>query len=202
MEEHVICPWCLTEIVWDEEIGPEKHCPHCDNELSAYRTIELGYDEDEVEADEYERAVQTLKASDAQKAAKQHQGNWLEDEVSEEEDEDDSDHPNHKRWTEQGDGFRSADSSRFAVEEKVQRILDDQDEVPECPSCREYMLEAGTQTVNDQQFEPKFAPSIVGPVLTTPFQLTLYVCPSCFQTSTWLSQKDRDHLLARLAPND
>lgn len=36
-----VCPWCESNIIWDEEIGPEKHCPHCDNELSGYRTLEL-----------------------------------------------------------------------------------------------------------------------------------------------------------------
>lgn len=34
-----ICPWCNTEIVWDEEMGPEKECPHCYNELTDYRTV-------------------------------------------------------------------------------------------------------------------------------------------------------------------
>ena len=126
---------------------PETHCPHCDNELSAYRTIELGYDEEEVEADEHERAVQALKINDARRAtntgSESQQDEWAEDELEEEEEDDDSDDPNHKRWLEQGDGFRNADSARFAVEETVQRVLDDQDEVPECPVCRTYMLEAG-----------------------------------------------------------
>jgi hypothetical protein len=34
-----ICPWCDAEIVWDEEIGPEEHCPHCLNELGNYRSV-------------------------------------------------------------------------------------------------------------------------------------------------------------------
>lgn len=34
-----ICPWCQSEIVWDEEIGPEPNCPHCFNELGEYRSI-------------------------------------------------------------------------------------------------------------------------------------------------------------------
>ena len=38
---------------WDEELGPEQHCPHCGNELSGYRTLKLGVD-DEDEADEVE----------------------------------------------------------------------------------------------------------------------------------------------------
>lgn len=207
MEEHLICPWCLTEIVWDEEIGPESHCPHCDNELSAYRTIELGYDEEEVEADEHERAVQALKINDSHRAAKQsgtasQQDEWSEDELEEEAEEDYSDDPNHKRWLEQGDGYRSADTSRFAVEETVQRVLDDQDEVPECPVCRSYMVEAGEQRFGEQQFESRIAPSLGGPVLTTPFKLLLYVCPACYHTSSLLSQSDREQMLKRLTPNE
>lgn len=199
MDEHLICPWCLTEIVWDEEIGAETHCPHCDNELSAYRTLELGYDEEEVEADEHERAVQALKINDARRAARPAERS--EDEHDEEEEDDYSDDPNNKRWLESGDGFRSADSSRFAVEETIQRVLDDQDEVPECPVCRSYMLEAGVQLVGDRQFESRIAPSLDGPVLPTPFKLTLYVCPSCYQTSSLLSQGDREQMIKRLTPD-
>ncbi|WP_169086880.1 hypothetical protein [Paenibacillus sp. PL91] len=206
MEEHLICPWCLTEIVWDEEIGPETHCPHCDNELSAYRTIELGYDEDEVEADEHERSVQALKINDARRAASQNgeleQDEWSEDEASEVEEDDYSDDPNHKRWLEQGDGYRKADSARFAVEETIQRVLDDQDEVPECPVCRSYMIEAGIQTLGDQQFEARIAPSLGGPVLTTPFKLSLYVCPACYHTSSLLSLGDREQMIKRLTPDE
>lgn len=38
---HTICPWCDTEIVWDEEIGPEHVCPHCENELGDYRSLPI-----------------------------------------------------------------------------------------------------------------------------------------------------------------
>jgi hypothetical protein len=36
-----ICPWCQSEIVWDEELGPESTCPHCYNELGEYRTMSI-----------------------------------------------------------------------------------------------------------------------------------------------------------------
>jgi hypothetical protein len=47
------CPWCDTDIVWDQEIGPEDTCPHCLNELSDHRSIqfELTKSEDEIEFD-------------------------------------------------------------------------------------------------------------------------------------------------------
>ncbi|MBD2867564.1 hypothetical protein [Paenibacillus arenilitoris] len=181
MKEQVMCPWCLTEIVWDEEIGPEKHCPHCENELSAYRTIELGYGEEE-EAAEDRRP----------KAAAENRASW-----NDEEEESDR----RSSWLEQGD-YRSADRSWFAVEHAVRGITDDQAEAPECPACREFMLEAGTQTVSDRQFEPRIAPSLNGPVLTAPFTLVLYVCPACFHTSSVLSREDREQMIKRLTPRD
>lgn len=46
-ELKTVCPWCQTEIVWDPEIGPEEECPHCYNELSDYRSIRLGADEED-----------------------------------------------------------------------------------------------------------------------------------------------------------
>ncbi|QAY66635.1 hypothetical protein [Paenibacillus protaetiae] len=50
--ETTICPWCQTEIVWDEELGPEPYCPHCDNELSGYRTVQIGIEREDEEDDQ------------------------------------------------------------------------------------------------------------------------------------------------------
>ncbi|MCA0758034.1 hypothetical protein KP806_23520 [Paenibacillus sp. N4] len=199
MEQQTVCPWCMTEIVWDEEIGPEKHCPHCENELSSYRTIELGYDEDEVEEDEYQRAKELLKSRDESRVSRQ--AGRDEEWSGEEDDEQDDDGDEHAHgWYDQGDGVRTANTSRFAVEASMQRILDDQDEVPECPSCREYMLEAGTQVMDNSRFAPRVAPSLGRTIIDTPFELILYICPSCFQTSTALAGKDRESMLAKLMP--
>lgn len=200
MQEHLICPWCLTEIVWDEELGAESHCPHCDNELSAYRTIELGYDEDEVEADEHEKAVQALKINDVRRANQPLEPD--EEELVEEVEDDDSDDLNHKSWLDDGDGYRKADSLRFAVEDSVQRVLDDQDEMPECPVCRSFMIEAGAQRIDGQQFESRVAPSLGRPVIETPFSLTLYVCPACYHTASLLSASDREQMVKRLTPEE
>lgn len=178
MGEHVICPWCLTEIVWDEELGPEELCPHCGSELSNYRSVQLGLESDEQQED-------------------------LEEEYEEEaHDEEDYESTDHKRWLEQGEGFRSGNIARIAVESTVQRIVDDQEEAPECPACREYMIKAGNQTIGDQHFTPAIAPAIGGPVLTAPFQVEMYVCPACFHTSSLLSQRDREQMLERLTPNE
>ncbi|WP_217559569.1 hypothetical protein [Paenibacillus sp. GbtcB18] len=48
-EQKTVCPWCQTEIVWDPEIGPEEECPHCYNELSDYRSIRIGADEEDAD---------------------------------------------------------------------------------------------------------------------------------------------------------
>lgn len=45
--EPTVCPWCQSEIVWDEELGPEEHCPHCANELKGYRTLNIDLNDDE-----------------------------------------------------------------------------------------------------------------------------------------------------------
>ncbi|MDF2670804.1 MAG: hypothetical protein K0R67_3110 [Paenibacillus sp.] len=51
-QEALICPWCHTEIVWDEDLGPEEQCPHCLNDLGDYRSVPLtGEDEEEIEAE-------------------------------------------------------------------------------------------------------------------------------------------------------
>ena len=47
MSSQQLCPWCDTEIVWDDEIGPEESCPHCGNELGDYKTVTYALDRDE-----------------------------------------------------------------------------------------------------------------------------------------------------------
>lgn len=56
MELQTTCPWCESDIIWDAEIGPEKNCPHCDNELNDYRTVELDgeYEDEENDHDQDE----------------------------------------------------------------------------------------------------------------------------------------------------
>ena len=161
MEEKTTCTWCESEIIWDPEIGPEKYCPHCDNELSGYRTIEV--DADDVAENEEEEY------------------NWDEDE--------------------EGRGIlRSA--RELATHSVISQILNEQFEVPECPNCREFMLETGTQTVGAQgDFEAKLSPNQT-PLLKTPFKVIHYVCPSCYRTENYLNYEDRKHLLDELTPKD
>lgn len=167
MEEQTICPWCDTEIVWDEEIGPEKHCPHCENELSGYRTMQIGIDseEDDIEED------------------------WEEKDSRQADDHNDD----------SNEGFRQMNVSWLAAEETIRQITDSQDEAPECPSCREYMLEAGKQTVT---LQPTVHAATGKPVIQSPFETVTYICPSCFQTSTVLGQEARDRMLSLLTPKE
>ncbi|MFX3633019.1 MAG: hypothetical protein ACE3L7_04745 [Candidatus Pristimantibacillus sp.] len=176
MEENNICPWCMTEIVWDEEIGPEKHCPHCDNELSNYRTVQFGMGEEE---DDEEEAVELSRPAE-----------------EEEEDSRDS-----EVWNEQDDGFRRTSRSWLGVEGKLQEIIDSQEEAPECPSCREYMIEAGKQQVGDL-FQPTIHSSVGQAVLQSPFEVVWYICPSCFNTTSILSHADRERMVQSLSPTD
>lgn len=180
MKEQDICPWCLTEIVWDEEIGPEKHCPHCENELGGYRTVQFGgASHDEEDEEQMEQGEQE---------------EWLESDGSEGSEE--------ALWMEQGEGFRHSNRSWLAAEQTLQETIDQQEEVPECPTCREYMLEMGTQTLPEGQFKPAIVPSTGQSVMEAPFNVVWYVCPACFQTSSLLSAADRDALVKRLTPKE
>ncbi|TCN00798.1 hypothetical protein EV294_101248 [Paenibacillus sp. BK033] len=171
MEEQTICPWCDTEIVWDEEIGPEKHCPHCENELSGYRTMQIGIDRDEDEQDD----------------------NWDGEQGKQQQPQDDA------YDDDSNEGFRQMNVSWLAAEATIRQITDGQDEAPECPSCREYMLEAGKQTVS---LLPTVHAVTGKPIIQSPFETVTYICPSCFQTSTVLGESSRKQMLELLAPKE
>ncbi|HUC91765.1 MAG TPA: hypothetical protein VMS09_07030 [Paenibacillus sp.] len=170
MEKHAVCPWCDTEIVWDEELGPEEFCPHCENDLKAYRTVSFSVDNDGGEAVEGRRA-------EAAGIPGGRRGAPMDDEL---------------------DGYRHTSSRLLLLEEKLERILDGQEEVPECPECREFMVQAGTQTIADERYRPTLHEAVGQPLLPGPFQLVWYVCPSCFHTQNRLSSNDRDGFLKRL----
>lgn len=174
MEDRQICPWCLTEITWDEEIGPEPNCPHCENELGGYRTMSIGIegntDGDEAQEDEELELPEWNDTPDVSEAD----------------------------WAAEQDGYRGATRSMLAAEGIIQRIMDEQQEAPECPNCREYMLEAGEQVVQDG-FTPSVPKAAGVPIMPAPFRMTWYVCPSCFATSSQLSLTDRDALIERLS---
>ncbi|MHA6485302.1 hypothetical protein ACX1C1_25755 [Paenibacillus sp. strain BS8-2] len=177
-EQQQICPWCLTDIIWDEEIGPEPNCPHCDNELGGYRTMSIGIDgdSDENQSDDDDKDEELSEWNDT---------------------EDDTE----VDWAAEQDGYRGTTRGMLAAEGVIQRILDEQLEAPECPSCREYMLEAGEQLINEG-FTSSVPKAIGIPIVPTPFRMLYYVCPTCFTTSTQLSVADREALITRLSEQE
>lgn len=172
MEETQICPWCMTEIVWDEEIGPESVCPHCENELSGYRSVNIGLDGDNDEDD--------LEQEGDEESYAQENG-----------DED--------LWGESEDAVRGGG---LAVEAIAQQVMEQQLEAPECPVCREYMLEAGEQQIGGEGFKAYVPPALGQSLVPVPFNVTWYVCPSCFHVSSQLSLNDREELASRLRSAD
>ncbi|MBW7457215.1 hypothetical protein ACFOLF_27365 [Paenibacillus sepulcri] len=173
--ENTVCPWCQTEIVWDEEIGPERHCPHCENELSGYRTLQIGLDGNDEDEDEEEIGEEDWEERNGRAEAS---GISLAPDLSE---------------------LRHYNRDQLVLKEAMDRLLDDQLEAPECPSCREFMLEAGTQTITEAQFKPRTPATMTEPLLTPPFQIVLYVCPSCFHTEQRLGVQEQERLIQLLS---
>ncbi|WP_270169603.1 hypothetical protein [Paenibacillus sp. SYP-B4298] len=169
MSEAAVCPWCHSEIVWDPELGPEEHCPHCDNELDGYRTLKLNLDEDESDEDEYE------EEDDSDAGSKT--------ELYLDEEEQQSKQPPHQ--------------AILALEEHVQQLLNGQDDLPECPSCREYMIETGRQQLGSNVgYVPRKLEADELSLLPDPVEMVWYVCPSCFETRSKLSF-EAQHAFAR-----
>lgn len=179
--ENTICPWCQTEIVWDEELGPEEECPYCNNELKGYRTLNISIgseDDEDVEADymddEHHSNDDMLP------------GFWSEDETS------------HIGAIRRVEAFTEAGGDLLAYESGVERILDDQDEVPECPHCREYMLYAGSEPVSEG-FAPVLPKKLNLALLKPNTKFNVYICSACFSVSRFLSENDRISLIRTIS---
>lgn len=172
--ETTVCPWCHTEIVWDEEIGPEDTCPHCDNELKGYRTVSIGPDDLELE-------------DEPEEEPEDDSGLW---------DDEDREHvvPVYRTLDEYREKY---DLKRY--EQRTSELLDQQTEAPECLQCHEYMLLSGVRAVEGSSFEPRLAEDGKLPVLEAPFMLNVYVCPSCFQVQHSLSETSRTAFVRNLS---
>lgn len=120
------------------------------------------------------------------------------DEVENEDEDEDEDVDGDLVWLEEG-GLREKDEAHLQYEESVERLLDEQDTVPECPLCREYMLESGEMTVPVGSFSPRKPVSLGQAVLEAPFKLTVYVCPSCFAVQQTLGEQSRNDIARRLS---
>lgn len=176
-EKKQICPWCSMEIIWDPEIGPEKECPYCFNELSEYRTV-VPSDFSSQDADKAEKQTVPEKVTvDLDLAESEQEAKELRD------------------WVEPDD------SDLFAYEEEVDRLLERQDEQMVCPSCQEHMVLAGTQQVQASEFVIHKKHAEASPFLTAPFSYDVFVCPSCFQLKHVLSEEDRLSVYGRMNEN-
>lgn len=182
--ETTVCPWCQTEIVWDEEIGPEENCPYCQNELKGYRTLSIQLGDEEEEGSEEEMDWEEEGLEDEEGAASSF---WAQEDMQHQ-------LPPSIRTL---DKFEES-HDLMNYEESVEKILDEQDEVPECPKCRDYMVLAGTQEISDQGFVPTRFSALKAPVIQPPFRVNMYICTGCFHVETNLTEEDRlrmvDHL--------
>jgi rubrerythrin len=177
----IICPWCQSEIIQEEGQEPEKICPVCDNELDGYRTLKLNIgeeddndDEDEEDFDDEDREYEDR--SSAPMVSIDEDIAWVDDE-----------------------SLIEPDEELQQFEETVEQLLNEQEVVPECPSCHEYMIEFGEQLVSAPQFRPRTAEALGETVLEAPFTLTMYVCPSCFTVQSFLGDSHRHQLVRRLS---
>ncbi|PYE52669.1 hypothetical protein HUB98_25305 [Paenibacillus barcinonensis] len=184
--ETTVCPWCHTEIVWDEELGPEEECPYCHNELKGYRTLNINIgDEESADTDEV--------FYDAGSATDQEQ---ISDLTSLWGDEVELKLPELRTLNKYAD----EGNDLIQYEQGVEKQLDQQEEVPECPNCREFMILAGSQAASPDTFIPiANAVSGKGSVLSPPFTVLTYVCSGCFQVQYSLSEDDRLRLIQNLS---
>lgn len=167
MTTNTVCPWCDTEIIWDEELGPEDECPYCNNSLRDYMTLQVDLDPNK----EMKKDARSDESDD--------------------EDEEDHDHKelgwSNFQWEDEGILYDSPEAIK--AQEGLDVLLHEQEEVPECPQCREYMVFVGKEAVSEG-----FTPHAVGdhgPLLQTPYTMNVYTCMSCYQVSKFLDDKAR-----------
>ncbi|WP_256760810.1 hypothetical protein [Cohnella sp. WQ 127256] len=169
-----ICPWCQSEVMQEEGQEPDKICPVCDNEMDGYRTLKLDIGDEE---EEYEEDVEDQADNqDAPLISIDEDISWVDDEQLMEEDDE---------------------LQQF--EETVEQLLNEQELVPECPVCREFMVESGEQIISADQFKPRVSVVLGEALIDAPFTLTMYVCPSCFTVQSFLGDSHRQEIVRRLS---
>ncbi|GGA38226.1 hypothetical protein [Paenibacillus physcomitrellae] len=176
--ETTVCPWCQTEIVWDEEIGPEEECPHCHNELKGYRTLNVTLSDDEEELQE-----------ELEEESYNSDSSWM--------DEEESSSPRTQGLT-RLPSLDGNDTDLLAYESAIGKILETQDQMPECPHCREYMILTGKNMVKADGYSSVTPAGLKHPLLEAPIRMNVYVCPSCFHVSSFLTDEDRIRFAGRV----
>lgn len=190
-----VCPWCHSEIVWDPEIGPEEFCPHCGNELNAYRTLSIELDEEEEEArDTIESDQEEVRVSEQirESTSFSNRATTLLDEAELFQQPSLSSLKTVEKY---GDD----DFDMVGYEESVEKLLDRQEEIPQCPHCQEYMLFAGTQEQGAAGFKPGASEASGLNFLQIPYKLNVYVCPGCFHVHQSLDEEARLHMIEKLS---
>ncbi|WP_373229078.1 hypothetical protein [Cohnella sp.] len=172
----IICPWCQSEIMQEEGQEPDKMCPVCDNELAGYRTLKLNIGD----TDEEDYEDEDEGAADNESPAI----------VSIDED---------LSWVDDDEFTEDTNDELQQFEETVEQLLNEQELVPECPLCHEYMLEAGEQLLSANQFRPRVTEVLGEAVIEAPFTLALYICPSCFTAHSFLGDSHRHQVVRRLS---
>jgi hypothetical protein len=166
-----ICPWCDTEIVWDPEIGPEKECPHCLNELGDYRSVSLSAGRDESEQAPSKRA----NSPTAEEA----------EDIADLDELDELDDPSVYDYEE-------------AVR-RLQEEQEEGPECVNCREFMLYAGEQAVPPT--AAFRPSVPASIRVPLLKTGYSFRVFVCPSCFRLDYMLSEHDRLALVNRISGN-
>jgi hypothetical protein len=169
----VICPWCNSEIMQEEGQEPDKICPICDNELSGYRTLKLNIGDSDGEDFEEEEE----EDEDSVRVTIDEDVNWDENEFLND----------------------TSDEQLQQFEENVEQLLNEQDLVPECPLCHEFMIESGEQLITVDQFRNRVTEVLGEAVIEAPFTLTTYICPSCFSVHSFLGDSYRHQVVRRLS---
>jgi hypothetical protein len=169
----VICPWCNSEIMQEEGQEPDKICPICDNELSGYRTLKLNIGDSDGEDFEEEEEDD----EDSVRVSIDEDVNWDENEFLND----------------------TSDEQLQQFEENVEQLLNEQDLVPECPLCHEFMIESGEQLITADQFRNRVTEVLGEAVIEAPFTLMTYICHSCFSVHSFLGDSYRHQVVRRLS---
>lgn len=163
-----ICPWCQTDIIWDEEIGREEMCPHCFNELKDYRSIELNENNNDEASSDFKIAGSEIN----------------EDMIDEE--------------TEKLLEKINEPQDLIDYESTVETYRKAQEDFLECVHCHEQMIYAGQQSFDKHQYKPSTPNGLLTPFLKAPYSVDVHICPVCFEVRHILSEKDRLEMIHKL----
>lgn len=188
-----VCPWCQTEIVWDPEIGPEETCPHCLNELSGYRSLKLKLSQADGDISLEEEDEEEYSQANNKHHGHQHS------------------HTHHKHSLDEEDDSLEVEDllDDYTVDpepddysERVIDCMDMQEYAPECTNCHELMLHAGVRTAAAAGYEPKAPVALGVPFLNAPYQVDVFVCPSCFKADEYLTKEAKENVIRIFVPDE